>query len=381
MEDYTRCVNHYLDLILANQLPLRATLGNSNLPIVCNIEHSKYRKAAYKQASEIIRSQSSKANQRRYKRYQKVYAYLIKHKPNHPFLQKRFKKLNLKPVHLSKYFTKPNLNNVNLSLESALCNIRRGNHFDNFVKITTPYRNYNTKNRYYTIHLPLKQHRHSNQLLNSQYQLKNTIQVQRKSGKTFINLFWEKNAPQPMANPDCSHIGIDLGQKVFIQTSDNQSIGQEFDSLYEQITRKQRGSKAYKRKLIQRDNLINYCINQKLDLNGVELLSIEDLKQVKHKSKLGKKTNNKLQYWSYAKTIKKLEQVCSETGIKLMKVSPAYTSQTCSNCGSLHRENRSSQERFRCIDCGYSTNADYNAALNIDRKGCYRTFRHEKQQK
>ena len=388
MNDFTNCVNYYIDLILTNQLPLQATLGNSHLPIAYNIEHTKYRKLAYKQASEIIRSQSKKAKEKRYKKYQRIYHYFKTNKPNHLFVNKKFKELNLKPIHFTKYFTKPNINNVNLNLEEALFNITSANHFDNFVKISTPYRDYNTKNRYYTINIPIKQHKHSNKLITNEYNLRNTIQIQQKSGKTFINLFWNKEVEQPELKSDCNHIGIDLGQKVFIQTSDNQSIGKELNDLYTQITNKQRGSKAYKKKLTQRDNLINYYINNHLNLNNIDLLSIEDLKNVKHKSKQknkqkGKnylnKNNNKLQYWSYPRTIKKLEQICHEYGISLVKVSPAYTSKTCSNCGSTNDENRPSQERFSCVDCGYQLNADLNASINIDRKGYYRTFNHEKQ--
>jgi transposase len=50
---------------------------------------------------------------------------------------------------------------------------------------------------------------------------------------------------------------------------------------------------------------------------------------------------------------------------RIEKVNPAYTSQTCSVCGHCAPENRESQAVFRCIACGYLTNADVNAAVNI----------------
>ncbi len=49
----------------------------------------------------------------------------------------------------------------------------------------------------------------------------------------------------------------------------------------------------------------------------------------------------------------------------LRKVDPAYTSQTCSRCGHVHRDNRPSQAVFACGACGFRANADHNAALNI----------------
>ncbi|WP_214107688.1 RNA-guided endonuclease InsQ/TnpB family protein [Acrocarpospora catenulata] len=50
---------------------------------------------------------------------------------------------------------------------------------------------------------------------------------------------------------------------------------------------------------------------------------------------------------------------------RVVKVSPAYTSQCCSVCGIVDREARESQAVFRCRSCGYAANADVNAARNI----------------
>ena len=54
---------------------------------------------------------------------------------------------------------------------------------------------------------------------------------------------------------------------------------------------------------------------------------------------------------------------------RLIEVNPAYTSQTCSECGHTDKENRKTQARFLCVSCGYASNADTNAAMNIRRLG------------
>ena len=54
---------------------------------------------------------------------------------------------------------------------------------------------------------------------------------------------------------------------------------------------------------------------------------------------------------------------------RLIEVNPAYTSQTCSECGHTDKENRKTQARFLCVNCGYVSNADTNAAINIRRLG------------
>ncbi len=50
---------------------------------------------------------------------------------------------------------------------------------------------------------------------------------------------------------------------------------------------------------------------------------------------------------------------------RVEKIHPAYTSQRCSACGHVDRKSRESQAVFRCTACGYTCNADVNAARNI----------------
>ncbi|MEO1169642.1 MAG: transposase [Pseudomonadota bacterium] len=58
-----------------------------------------------------------------------------------------------------------------------------------------------------------------------------------------------------------------------------------------------------------------------------------------------------------------------ERGGALIKINPAYTSQTCSACGTIDKRSRESQARFVCQHCGHAENADINAAKNILRQG------------
>lgn len=49
----------------------------------------------------------------------------------------------------------------------------------------------------------------------------------------------------------------------------------------------------------------------------------------------------------------------------LIKVNPRFTSQTCSQCQHIAKENRQTQAKFECVKCTYIANADFNAARNI----------------
>ncbi len=68
---------------------------------------------------------------------------------------------------------------------------------------------------------------------------------------------------------------------------------------------------------------------------------------------------------AFGEARRNLEYKCG----RLIEVNPAYTSQTCSRCGHAEKENRKTQERFQCVSCGFVSNADTNAAINIRRLG------------
>ena len=65
----------------------------------------------------------------------------------------------------------------------------------------------------------------------------------------------------------------------------------------------------------------------------------------------------------------KLRRHSEKNGTWLVRTDPRHTSQTCSQCGYRHRENRKSQAEFECQCCLTRVHADVNAAVNILRRG------------
>lgn len=88
-------------------------------------------------------------------------------------------------------------------------------------------------------------------------------------------------------------------------------------------------------------------------------------KQVKQKSGLNRSLLNQ----GLFELRRQIEYKTARHGGVLRLVNPAYTSQTCSVCGNVDRENRKTQANFACVVCGHTENADINAAKNILHKG------------
>ncbi len=72
------------------------------------------------------------------------------------------------------------------------------------------------------------------------------------------------------------------------------------------------------------------------------------------------------QGWGTFETL--LAYKLEERGGTLIKVNPAYTSQTCSECETVDSQSRESQAVFACRHCGFRAHADHNAAINILRR-------------
>ena len=81
--------------------------------------------------------------------------------------------------------------------------------------------------------------------------------------------------------------------------------------------------------------------------------------------------NKLLGSWSYYELQQMITYKAERIGIEVKKVNPAYTSQTCSRCNHTDKENRQTQDKFKCVKCNFELNADHNAAINISRSNKY----------
>jgi IS605 OrfB family transposase len=352
----------YINYIVDGVLPKGKNLSSKDLPIE-NISHSRYRQLIYKQASEIIRSQLKQSKERRFIKYQKIYSYFANNGRQTKFVDTKFSKLKLKDIMNTKFFTVPTVKNVTINLDERFFDISYNTSFDGFIKIILPI--FNEKGtRALNIKVPFNHHKHSKKFRDNNFTLRKVIQLKQIGSAMYANLVWEKEIPLVYEGID---LGIDVGYRKLIATSEGQLLGTEMTDIYKSIVNKEKNSKNYKKGLRERDNLIKTFVAQ-IELQDVRRVMIEDLRNVKYKSEFHNTVNDLLARWTYRPLLERIIMTCEAKGIVVVKVSPQFTSQTCCKCGSVHKESRNRDE-FKCIDCGYTADADYNAAVNIRNKG------------
>ena len=88
-------------------------------------------------------------------------------------------------------------------------------------------------------------------------------------------------------------------------------------------------------------------------------------KQVKQKSGL----NRSILDQGWAEFLRQLEYKADWNGGFVMAVPPQYTSQTCPCCGHVSKDNRQTQAKFECVECGFEENADLVGAITILARG------------
>jgi len=99
------------------------------------------------------------------------------------------------------------------------------------------------------------------------------------------------------------------------------------------------------------------------------VIVLEDLSYIRESMDYGKYMNRRLHAWAFAQLTSRIEDKAREGGIPVRFVNPAYTSQTCHECG--HVGQRNIQATFRCTndDCWVSEyHGDINASVNIARR-------------
>ena len=93
----------------------------------------------------------------------------------------------------------------------------------------------------------------------------------------------------------------------------------------------------------------------------VSVIRLESLNNIRNSTRKSRKNNHSIQTWSFYRLAGYIEYKAKLAGITVEYVKPAYTSQRCPKCGSIHHAN----DRNYVCACGYHAHRDIVGAMNI----------------
>lgn len=219
--------------------------------------------------------------------------------------------------------------------------------------------------------------------------------VSRNGKHWFISIMCEIEVDEPV-HPSSSAVGIDRGVKVMAACSDGENFmgAKAFRSLEGKLRRQQRllsrktkFSNNWKKQLEKIQAVHSKISNMRKDAlhkassiitNNHGMVVLEKL-GVARMSKSAKGNNEKHGKnvaaksglnksildagWSMFESMLQYKQKWKGGYVEF--VPAPYTSQKCSCCDNIDKESRVTQSKFVCTSCGFSMNADTNAAINI----------------
>ena len=295
------------------------------------------------------------------------------------------------------------LANAQLNLEKAFKNFLKNKDFG-FPKYkckSNPVQSYTTNNQNTIyikdsyIKLPklkslvkIKLHREIKGIIKSVTISKNSLD------HYFVSILCEEEIEElPKTN---KNIGIDLGIKEFATMSDctkveNLKLTKEYEKklkreqrklsrrckIAKDSAKKLSDSKNYQKQKKKVAKIHNKIRNKRKDfvnklstkiINNHDIICIEDLniKGMLKNHKIAKSISDV----SWSEFRRQLEYKANWYGRKIIKVPTFYpSSKTCSSCGNIKETLTLSERIYYCECCGLEIDRDYNASINILRKG------------
>lgn len=249
---------------------------------------------------------------------------------------------------------KPDAQYAKTELDPRFIDFQAGKEFDLFVRIRTIGNGMILK-------IPIRETKPSRKW-SSQGVRKKSI---RLSEDTLWLIYNVPNVPKKRGRT----VGCDQGYKVVATLSDGQTTkpcphNHTLETIQAKLARRKKGSKGFRRAQEHRKNYINWSLNQ-LDWSGVSKVRFEKIKYLRYK----KRSSRQLSHWVYTVIREKVIALSETEGFEFEEVSNAFRSQRCSQCSWVCKVSRKGQT-FRCVLCGFTEDADRNAAANLELDLC-----------
>ena len=212
------------------------------------------------------------------------------------------------------------------------------------------------------------------------------VLVKRVNQKWYVCLMLEIPDKQIAPSQEYAAVGIDVGLKSLIATSDGYLADNprwlkeslcDLRITQRKVARRKRGSKRRRQAVRQVARVHEKIANQRMDYwhkltrelaTSYSHIAVENLNlRFMNKNKYLSRSSHDAGLGIF---IQLLTYKVEETGGQLVAVNPAYTSQMCSACGEIV-EKGLSVRTHECPYCGFVLDRDVNAARNILQKAFY----------
>lgn len=196
-------------------------------------------------------------------------------------------------------------------------------------------------------------------------------------------LFATCDVDEPAPSDVEEYLGVDLGIKNIATDSDGavyssghlNGLRHRHAKLRQRLQKKgTRSSRRLLRKRRRKEtrfaNDVNHCISKSLVATAKGTgrgIALEDLTGIRSRTTVRKSQRRQHHSWAFSDLRAKIEYKAALAGVPVVLVDPRNTSRMCQVCGCVDKANRRSQESFLCVSCGFASNADHNAAVNIGR--------------
>ena len=217
-----------------------------------------------------------------------------------------------------------------------------------------------------------------------------TARLVYKHGKFYLHIPVTHEVPDVGDDIPADVVGIDRGIRFLAAAYDSSGKTTFFSGA--QVKAKRAHYKALRKELQrvgtpssrrrlkaigQRENRwmndVDHCISKALAESYPKgtLFVLEDLTGIRKATERVMISDRYVSVsWPYYDLEQKLIYKAAMRGQKVINVDPAYTSQTCPKCGRRDKANRDKRlHLFRCTGCGYKSNDDRIAAMNLYRMG------------